>query len=153
LELYEGLSAWPERARTTRFCRPRRCRSPHDIGPSTAFRATFTAMAIRPLLGAERGCFYAKSEFLETGIFLRTGLDRIFGPALPSIHTNHFRSVLPSKNIEATRSMKDQQGFNLHRFKLNLVSIGIRMLKHNQSGSGLDERSRILCRRSMAWPD
>jgi len=83
LELHEGLSAWPERARTTRFCRPRRCRSPHDIGPSTAFRTTFTAMAIRPLLGAERGSLYAKSEFRETGIFLRTGVDRIFlkGPA------------------------------------------------------------------------
>ena len=39
LELHEDLSAWPERARTTRFCLPSRCRSPHDTGPT--FRTTF----------------------------------------------------------------------------------------------------------------
>ena len=68
-----GLSA-PEphdfavRADAARLTTP--ARPPHSA-------TTFTAMAIRPLLGAERGSLYAKSEFLETGIFLLTEIDRI----------------------------------------------------------------------------
>jgi hypothetical protein len=46
------------------------------ICPSTAFRATSTAIAIRPLLGAERDEIYGKSEFLKRKIFLQPGLDR-----------------------------------------------------------------------------
>ena len=74
----DNLSAQPERARTTRFRRPRRCRSPHGTDPSTTFRATFTAIAIRPLLGAERGGVCAKSEILKIGIFLSEIVDRTF---------------------------------------------------------------------------
>src|SRR5271166_2574578 len=56
----------------------------------------------------------------------------------PRIHrANRVRSVLPSKNLRATRSMRRiNRASNLHRFELNWVSIGIRMLKHNQSGTG-----------------
>jgi len=46
------------------------------IDPSTAFRATSTAIAIRPLLGAERDEIYGKSEFRKRKIFLQPGLDR-----------------------------------------------------------------------------
>ena len=74
LELHESLSAWPERARTTRFCRPRRCRSPHDTSPSTAFRTTFTAMAIRPLLGAERALYTPNPNFGKEEYFCAQGL-------------------------------------------------------------------------------
>ena len=67
-----GLSA-PEpqdfavRADAARLTTP--ARPPHSA-------TTFTAMAIRPLLGAERNRPYGKSEFRETGIFLQTGSDR-----------------------------------------------------------------------------
>ena len=63
-------------ARTTRFRRPPRCRSSTGTSASTALRATFMTIAIRP--SHRRGTGEVKHDFLknERCLFLREGLER-----------------------------------------------------------------------------
>ena len=44
------------------FIRPRRCRSPHDISPSTTFRTTSAAIARRPFLEGRNSVDYTANQ-------------------------------------------------------------------------------------------
>src|SRR5581483_8350825 len=80
------------------FIRPRRCRSPHDTGPSTTFRTTSAAIARRPLRGRNGGDYTANQKFWKLEYFCARGLTGFLSACLSG------KSVAPHEPSDMRRS-------------------------------------------------